>query len=223
MNKHDQAEVINKTVAFIQNRLKDDSSGHDWWHIYRVWQAAKYIGQQEAADLFVVELTALLHDIADWKFHDGDVNAGPAAAREWLMQLKVDQRVIDQVCDIISNMSFKGANVTSELKNLEGLVVQDADRLDAIGAIGVARAFAFGGAFSQPMHDPEIPVVLHDTFESYKNKKTTTVNHFYEKLLLLKDRMNTQTAKKMAERRHAVMDEFLKQFFYEWDSKFSSE
>ena len=220
MNK---SEIISKTKNFIQSRLKDDASGHDWWHIYRVWQTAKYIAQHESADVFIVELTALLHDVADWKLHNGDVNAGPAAARAWLTELNVEPITIDAVCDIILNMSYKGSGVKSTLSTIEGLIVQDADRLDAIGAIGIARAFAFGGAFSQPIYDPEISVVEHNSFEEYKNKKTTSINHFYEKLLLLKDRMNTETGKRMALKRHQLMEKFLQNFFYEWESNFSSE
>jgi len=163
----------------------------------------------------------LLHDVADWKFYHGDENAGPNAAREWLTSQGVEKNICDKVCESIFNISFKGANVNSISQTLEGLVVQDADRLDAIGAIGMARAFAFGGAFSQPMHDPDVPVIYHDTFESYKNKKTTSINHFYEKLLLLKDKMNTQTGKKLAQERHDFMRQFLRQFHWEWASDFS--
>ena len=220
MNK---AEIITKTKNFIEDRLKDEASGHDWWHIYRVWQTARHIAKHEPADMFIVELTALLHDVADWKLHNGDINAGPAAARAWLTELNVDTTTIDTVCDIILNMSYKGSGVKSQLNTLEGLIVQDADRLDAIGAIGIARAFAFGGAFSQLMYDPEMPVIEHNTFEEYKNKKTTTINHFYEKLLLLKDRMNTETGKKIALNRHQFMEQFLLNFFQEWESSFSSE
>lgn len=220
MNKID---IILKTKDFIQKRLKGETTGHDWWHIYRVWQIAKYIAQHESADIFIVELSALLHDVADWKLHNGDINAGPAAARAWLTELNVDETTINAVCDIILNMSYKGSGVKSTLNTMEGFIVQDADRLDAIGAIGIARAFAFGGAFSQPIYDPEILVVEHKSFEEYKNKKTTSVNHFYEKLLLLKDRMNTETGKKIALKRHQLMEQYLQNFFHEWESNFSSE
>ncbi|MCX7124348.1 MAG: HD domain-containing protein [Gammaproteobacteria bacterium] len=219
----DKEKIILQTKNFIQDHLKNERSGHDWQHIYRVWQTGKYIAELESADLFIVELTALLHDIADWKLHDGDINAGPAAARIWLTGLDVDKRIIDQVCDIILNMSYKGSGVKSNLTTLEGFIVQDADRLDAIGAIGIARAFTFGGAFGQLIYDPKISIVEHNTFEEYKNKKTTTINHFYEKLLLLKDRMNTETGKNIALKRHQFMEQFLLNFYNDWESTFSCE
>lgn len=209
-------EIILKTKSFIRSRCENEKSGHDWWHIYRVSTLAKYIATLESADIFIVELTALLHDIADWKFHEGDLMAGPLAAKDWLKKLDVDKKIINKVCDIILNMSFKGANVDSKLATLEGMVVQDADRLDAIGAIGIARAFTYSGALGQIMHDPNIKEVMHNTFYEYKNKKSTAINHFHEKLLLLKDRMNTNTAKKMALQKHQCMEYFLENFYREW-------
>lgn len=209
-------EIINKTQDFIKNKFENETSGHDWWHIHRVWKTAAYIAKQESADSFVVELAALLHDIADWKMHDGDMDVSPKAAKEWLTGLEVDEDIIDSVCDIIFNLSFKGAGVKQTITTLEGKIVQDADRLDAIGAIGIARAFTFGGAFGQLIYHPEASPQYHTTFEEYKNNHSTTVNHFYEKLLLLKDRMHTETAKKIATERHLVMEKFLADLKTEW-------
>lgn len=212
-------EIITQTKAYVRKTLEGEGSGHDWWHIYRVWNTAKYIGKKENADLYVVELSALLHDIADWKFHNGDESIGPKVAKEWLESLKVEEPIVDHVCNIIKDLSFKGAGVKSEIKTLEGMVVQDSDRLDAIGAIGIARAFAYGGHKAREIYNPNIKPVMHESFEQYKNSKGTTINHFYEKLLLLKDRMNTETAKKLAEERHRFMEIYLNQFFDEWGGK----
>jgi uncharacterized protein len=169
--------------------------------------------------LFIVELAALLHDIADWKFHDGDEGLGPRRAAEWLAGLGVDRDSIDHVAQIIAQVSYKGSGVATPIHSLEGRVVQDADRLDALGAIGVARAFAYGGHAGRAMHDPDVPPEEHDTFAAYKGSKGPTINHFHEKLLLLKDRMNTETGRKMAAGRHAFMEQFLRQFFSEWDAR----
>ncbi len=197
--------------------MQGESSGHDWWHIYRVWQNSLYIAERETVDGSVVQLAALLHDIGDWKFHAGDESVGPRLAREWLESLDVEEATIAHVCTIIANLSFKGANVTPASLSLEGQLVQDADRLDAIGAVGIARAFAYGGTKGREMHDPDATPVLHASFEQYKSSKGTTINHFHEKLLLLKDRLNTATARELAEQRHAFMVEFLRQFDSEWD------
>jgi len=212
----DQTTVIEHTAQYVKKSCEGDSSGHDWWHIYRVWQTALHIGREERADLFVVQLAALLHDIADWKFHDGDDTVGPPMARSWLEGLGVDEATIAHVCAIIGDLSFKGAGVTSLMKSLEGMVVQDADRLDALGAIGIARAFAYGGFKGREMHNPERKPGRHESFEQYKQGAGPTINHFYEKLLLLKDRMNTQTARRVAEERHRFMEEYLERFFKEW-------
>ena len=209
--------VIEKTEDYVKALLSGEGTGHDWWHILRVTKLAKHIAKQESANLLVVELTALLHDIADWKFHDGDINKGPSVAREWLGKLSLDPLLIDQVCDNIANISFKGANVTQKPLSLEGQIVQDADRLDALGAIGIARAFAYGGFKQRPLYEPDLKPMLHSSFEAYKNHQGTTVNHFYEKLLLLKDKMNTQSAKNIAEERHQIMENYLTQFFSEWE------
>jgi len=213
MNK---TKVINKTANFVKGKLQGEGSGHDWWHILRVWNTAKTIGKQEKADMFVVELAALLHDIADWKFNDGDEDAGARASRVWLESLEVEPKIVDRVCEIIATSSFKGAGVKSEMKTIEGKVMQDADRLDAIGAIGIGRTFAYGGHKGREMYNPNIKPEFHSTAEQYKNNVTPTINHFYEKLLLLKDLLNTNTAKKMAERRHKFMEKFLDEFFKEW-------
>ncbi len=210
-------KIIEKTAEFVESKLKGEGSGHDWWHIYRVWKMAQYIGQKEKADRLVVELGALLHDIADWKFTGGDFKIGPKISREWLEKLKVDSKVIDRVCHIIEHISFKGAGEKNKIKSLEGKVVQDADRLDAIGAIGIARAFAFGGSKGNEIYNPNIKHKFHTSFKTYKNTNNTAINHFYEKLLLLKDRMNTKTGKKLAKTRHKFMEEYLKEFYKEWE------
>jgi len=210
-------QIIDQTAEHIRRKLSGEGSGHDWWHVYRVWKNALSIGRLEHADMFVVELAALLHDIADWKFHDGNEDIGPQMAREWLEKLSVDEHIITHVCQIIKDVSFKGAGVQTPMKTLEGKVVQDADRLDAIGAIGIARAFAYGGSKGREMYDPSIKPEMHGSFEQYKNSKGHTINHFYEKLLLLKNLMNTNTAKEIAQKRHRLMVEFLIEFFNEWE------
>jgi uncharacterized protein len=212
-----EAEIVVATADHVRSRLIADSSGHDWWHVQRVWQVAKQIAVEEAADLTVVELAALLHDIADWKFHDGDESAGPRAARDWLSQYELAPQVVEHVCTIIATLSFKGANVPTPMDSLEGCIVQDADRLDAVGAIGIARAFAYGGHKGRAMYDPQTPPEPHQSFEAYKRNSGPTINHFYEKLLLLKERMNTRTARRIAEERHAFMESFIQQFFREWN------
>lgn len=214
MNKQ---EIIDKTAQYARETLEGDGSGHDWWHVYRVWKMAQHIGQNEKADMFVVELAALLHDIADWKMHDGDDKIGSKVSRIWLEKLGVDEEVVLHVCEIVKDISFKGAKVENGINTVEGKVVQDADRLDAIGAMGIARTFAYGGARSREMHNPEIKPQLHESFEQYKNNNGTTINHFYEKLLLLKDLMNTKTGKEIAQGRHVIMENFLKEFFEEWE------
>ena len=210
-------EIITATAQYIEQKFSGESSGHDWWHIYRVWQNALYIAKSENADLLVVQLGALLHDVADWKFYDGDETAGERIARQYLESLAVNKLITDQVCSIINEISFKGAGVSTPMSTLEGKIVQDADRLDAIGAIGIARAFAYGGFKNREMHNPNIPPENHLSFEAYKINTAPTVNHFYEKLLLLKDRMNTETARLLAEERHQYMLYFLEQFYQEWD------
>lgn len=209
--------VIDLTIAFVQDRLKFAEAGHDWWHIQRVWNNTKLILQTEKADPLVCELAALLHDIADSKFHNGDETIGPRVAGEFLESIGVNQEVIEHVKQIILNMSFKASlgDVNFHSKELE--IVQDADRLDAIGAIGIARAFNFGGHKNREMYNPDIKPRTNLTKEEYKNSSVPTINHFYEKLLLLKDKMNTQTAKRIAEKRHKFMKDFLQQFYDEWN------
>lgn len=215
-----EQKLIDQTVEFLKEKFASDSTGHDWWHLYRVWQLAKHIAASEkGCDPLVVELGALLHDIADFKFHNNDLSAGPKAAREWLSGLGAQPGVVEQVCHIVENVSYKGAGVANKMKSLEGKIVQDADRLDAIGAIGIARVFAFSGAHQRLIHDPDIQPQLHEDFDAYATATPTAVNHFYEKLLLLKDRMNTQTGKQMASSRHLFMENYLKEFYAEWDGQ----
>jgi uncharacterized protein len=216
-------DIITLTANRVKSHLSGESlpagqagTGHDWWHVYRVWQNAIHIGKQEKVDMFVVELAALLHDIADWKFHRGDEEAGPREARAWMEKLNVQPDVVRRVCEIIKEVSFKGARVQSSPETREGMVVQDADRLDALGAIGIARAFAYGGHKGQEIYNPDIPPTLHKSFEEYKNSNGTTINHFHEKLLLLKNIMNTETAKRIAEERHKYIEGFLERFLCEW-------
>ncbi len=215
----DNALILAQTRDHVRALLQGESSGHDWWHVYRVWRNAAHIGAGEKVDLFVVELAALLHDIADWKFHGGDVTAGPRAARTWLDTLTVDETVIAHVCEIIATMSFKGAGVATAMRTREGMVVQDADRLDAIGAIGIARTFAYGGHMNRAIWDPDRAPRAHASAQDYLAGTGSTIDHFYEKLLLLKDRMNTETARRLAEERHAFMELYLERFYAEWKGK----
>jgi uncharacterized protein len=214
-----QSVIIQKTADYVCDVLADDATGHDWWHIHRVRQLALRIGRDEEANLFVVELAALLHDIADWKFHDGDETLGPRRASAWLAGQGVDPTTIDHVAEIVARVSFKGAGVATPMRSLEGNVVQDADRLDALGAIGIARTFAYGAHAGNPIHTPDAAPVQHESFAAYKSAKGTTINHFYEKLLLLADRMNTDTGRVLAKQRHAFMEQFLERFFAEWDGE----
>jgi len=212
-------EIINKTAAYVQQELKGAEGGHDWWHIQRVWNNAKAIAATEEVDLFIVELGALLHDIADSKFHNGDENVGPEKARAFLTYLSVDASVIDHVENIIRNISFKGGNFNAGFASPELAVVQDADRLDALGAIGIARAFHYGGFKDRAIYDPTIPPNLRMTREEYKHSNAPTINHFYEKLLLLKNRMNTNSGKRIAAERDAFMQQYLEQFYGEWNGE----
>lgn len=210
--------LINRTVAFVKNELANAEGGHDWWHIHRVWKTARTIAEKETgANLLLVELSALLHDVADSKFHGGDDTVGPRIAGEFLASQGVDPALIKEVQLIISNISFKGGHNGSGYQSLELSIVQDADRLDAIGAIGIARAFNYGGFKNRPLYDPAQPPNLQKTVEQYKFNNDPTINHFYEKLFLLKDRMNTATGKAMAEQRHAFMEAYVEQFYAEWD------
>lgn len=209
-------EIIQHTAAYVKETLQQAESGHDWWHIYRVWNNAKLIAQTENADLFTLELAALLHDIADAKFHHGDEEIGPQTAIKFLKTMAVDEEVIEHVAQIIRLMSFKSSFDKKSFHSPELAIVQDADRLDAIGAIGIARAFTYGGYKGRIFYDPAIPPNLSMTKEDYKNSNAPTINHFYEKLLLLKDKMNTPKGKQMAEQRHEFMLTYLDQFYQEF-------
>ncbi|MDX5586004.1 MAG: HD domain-containing protein [Aureibaculum sp.] len=209
--------IINRTIDFVKQTLKDAEGGHDWFHIQRVFNNAKLIVKTESADEFIVSLSALLHDIADSKFHDGDETIGPKKATEFLMSQNIDSIVIEHVVQIIKNISFKGGNIDRTFSSKELDIVQDADRLDAIGAIGIARCFNYGGFKNREIFNPKTQPKLNMTKEEYKNSNTPSINHFYEKLLLLKDRMNTATGKRVAIERHKFMEKYLHQFYAEWD------
>ncbi len=210
---------IQKTIAFVKQQLADAEGGHDWFHIQRVLNNAMLIAKSENVDIFIVQLGALLHDIADSKFHNGDETVGPKVAREFLNTLNVDAVIIEHVVKIIENISFAGGNEHQKFKSLELDVLQDADRLDAIGAIGIARTFNYGGFKNRAMFDPSIKPDLEMTKETYKASNAPTINHFYEKLLLLKDKMNTDTGRKIAADRHQFMEQFLEQFYAEWEGQ----
>lgn len=221
MSQHTAATdiLITTTEQFVKKELADAEGGHDWWHIYRVWKSARKIAAGERVDMLVVELGALLHDIADSKFHGGDESIGPRKAREFLESIGAPAATIQHVVDIIVNISFKGGHNSGGFYSPELGVVQDADRLDAIGAIGIARTFNYGGFKNRAIYDPAIQPDLHMTKEQYKNSTAPTINHFYEKLLLLKDRMNTATGRQLAEERHAFMETFLEKFYEEWEGE----
>ena len=209
--------LVDTTILYVKQQLENAEGGHDWFHVERVYKNALLIAQEEPCDLLVVKLGALLHDIADSKFHGGDEHIGPQKARAFLESQEVDQSTIDHVLQIIENISFKGGNFEKTFRSKELEIVQDADRLDAIGAIGIARTFNYGGFKNRPIYNPSIQPNLHMSKEEYKNSEAPTLNHFYEKLLLLKDRMNTPTGKKIALERHRFMEHFLSQFYAEWD------
>ncbi len=212
-------QLIELTKTFVKTTLANAEGGHDWFHTLRVYNNALLIAKDEKVDEFVVALGALLHDIADSKFHDGDETIGPKIAREFLFRHNVDSLVIEHVINIIENISFKGGNVAQKFKSAELDVIQDADRLDAIGAIGIARCFNYGGFKNRPLYDPEIKPNLNMSKEEYKKSSSPTINHFYEKLLLLKDRMNTKTGKRIAENRHEFMESYLLHFYAEWNGE----
>ena len=212
-------EILERTVAFVKNSLWDAEAGHDWAHTQRVWKNAEQIARHEEVDPFVVALAALLHDIADAKFHGGDEEVGPRKARAFLESLPVKEAHIRHVEQIIRHVSFKGGNFSVAFHSPELAVVQDADRLDALGAIGIARAFHYGGFRNRELYNPDIAPKLQMSREEYKKSTASTINHFYEKLLLLKDRMHTGTGKRMAEKRHQFMEAFLARFFEEWEGK----
>ena len=218
----DKKEVIKSTIDFVKKTLEGAEGGHDWFHIERVYKNAKLIAQGEEVDLFIVELGSLLHDIADAKFHEGDESIGPKKAADFLRSMDIDETIIRHIENIIRYVSFKSSLDTGKLKAFnsnELRVIQDADRLDAIGAIGIARAFNYGGFKNRALYDPAIVPLINQDKETYKNSKAPTINHFYEKLLLLKDKMNTESARKIAEKRHLFMEQYLDQFYDEWNGK----
>ena len=211
--------IIDKTILFVKDKLQNAEGGHDWFHIERVYKNAISIAETETCDLTVVKLGALLHDIADSKFHDGDEEIGPQKARNYLESQKVSEEIIKHVIQIIENISFKGGNFEKQFTSKELEIVQDADRLDALGAIGIARTFNYGGFKNRAIYNPTIAPKLNMSKEEYKKSEAPTLNHFYEKLLLLKDKMNTETGKKLAQERHRFMELFLSQFYAEWEGE----
>ena len=214
-----EIEIIKDISLLIRDKFKDDSSGHDWFHIERVWKTSKSIALIENANVFTTELGALLHDIADHKFVKDHESESIRLTRKILSKYELSDQIINDVIHIVLNCSYKGGFEANKMKSLEGKIVQDADKLDAIGAIGIARTFAFGGKFGSILYNPEIPAIKHDSLESYHNNRPHTINHFYEKLLKLKDLMHTNTSKKMAETRHLFMETYLEQFYKEWHAK----
>jgi uncharacterized protein len=212
-------KLIDNTILFVKQKLSNAEGGHDWFHIERVYKNALQIAKEENCDLQVVKLAALLHDIADSKFHNGDEKIGPKIARDFLETQNVSEEISNHVIAIIENISFKGGNFEKQFHSKELEIVQDADRLDALGAIGIARTFNYGGFKNRAIYNPTIPPNLGMNKEEYKNSDTPTLNHFYEKLLLLKDKMNTETGGKLAQKRHDFMVIFLAQFYAEWDGK----
>jgi len=210
------SNILFLTVDFVKQQLMDAEGGHDWFHIERVWKNAEAIAQGEDCDQEIVALAALLHDIADSKFHGGNETVGPALARNWLASMRYPEEKLEHIIAIVENISFKGGKELRTHESIELDVVQDADRLDAIGAIGIARTFNYGGFKNRVIYDPAIQPDLNMTKEEYKKSTAPTINHFYEKLLLLKERMNTSTGKKIALERHRFMESFLDQFYAEW-------
>ena len=211
-----KASILSKTEAFVRRELAGAEAGHDWWHIERVRNLAIKIGQAEGVDLFIIEMGALLHDIADSKFHEGDEEIGPAKAKKFLSGEGIESDDIAHLLNIMANISFRKSLDGNSFSSPELLVLQDADRLDAMGAIGIARAFNYGGFKNRIFYDPSIPPEEHQNSTTYKNSSAPTINHFYEKLLLLKDKMNTATGRQMAEERHQFMLTYLQHFYKEW-------
>jgi uncharacterized protein len=220
MSSKTNNEIIEATKSFVKETLKNAEGGHDWFHIERVYKNASLISKNEDVDEFIIALGALLHDIADSKFHNGDDTIGPKIAREFLFKLNVDSEIIEHVVNIIENISFnKSLDKSEKFSSPELDVIQDADRLDAIGAIGIARCFNYGGFKNRAIYNPDIKPNLNMSKAEYKKSDAPTINHFYEKLLLLKDKMNTKTGLQIAEKRHVYMEQFLEQFYAEWNGK----
>lgn len=210
--------IVEKIENRIQALFENEGTGHDWYHIERVLKMSEFLQSNEGGDLEIIQLAALLHDISDHKFNGGDLKKGGLLAIEMLKEEGFsDEKKLKQIQFIIDHLSFKGGLETVKFESIEGKIVQDADRLDALGSIGIGRTFAYGGHKKNPMYDPRIPVITADNYEEFKNAKSTTINHFYEKLLLLKDQMNTQTGLKIAEKRHQKMERFLSDFMDEWN------
>lgn len=214
-----EKEIIAFTEQYLIAKFSGEATGHDWYHIKRVWNLSKSIAEKEGElDFFIVEMGALLHDIADHKFNDGDDKIGAVKAGEYLQQFDIECDKTEKIIDIVREISFKGMGVSTKMSSKEGEIVQDADRLDAMGAIGVARAFAYGGSKGRPIYDPMIKPVCHTSFAAYKTSTAPTINHFYEKLLGLKERLNTSTGKLEGERRHKFMEDFLQNFYQDWNA-----
>ena len=212
-------KLIRKCENFVRQQLEGEGSGHDWWHIVRVRNMALNIAAKEGGNREIIELAALLHDIADHKFHNGDLEAGPRVAAEFLKKEGLSEKTVQAIAHIIREVSFKGAGIPDQVSTLEAKIVQDADRLDAIGAIGIARTFAYGGSKNRPLYDPSVESEMHSDFEKYRKSTAPTINHFYEKLLLLKDRMHTASARQIALERHRFMEHYLERFFEEWNAE----
>lgn len=210
-----EIQLLKQTEEYVRELFENEGTGHDWWHIHRVRNIALKIAETEGGNRFIIEMAALLHDVDDWKINN-DEKASKTV--DWLKNIKMPQSETEKILEIIDQVSFKGAGVKNNAATIEAKIVQDADRLDAIGAIGIARTFAYGGSKGRPIYLPGIKPEIHDNFESYKKTSAPTINHFYEKLLLLKNRLNTTTAIEIAKNRHTFMETFLEQFFNEWNS-----
>lgn len=219
MMTKEESAIIDKITMMMEEKFRGEGSGHDCHHIYRVLTMARRICEEEKANEFIVSLGALLHDIADHKFHPDDLGKGERDADALMIQFSIEDSIREAVKAIIREISYKGAGVPTPMSSLEGQIVQDADRLDAIGAIGIARAFAYGGSKHRPLWEPDREPEMHQDFDSYRKSEGNTINHFYEKLLLLRDRMNTSTGKRLADERHTFMESWMARFFDEWEGR----
>ena len=216
----EKADIIKRTADFVKENFSKERTGHDWKHAERVWKTAKYLAQREGADFFICEMASLLHDVADWKLNGGDEKAGLKKVENWLVSNHVEKNNIEKILYVIDNMSYSREATGTKLESLEGFVVQDADRLDTLGAIGIARTFIYGAKHDRALYDPEVKPRTFDDFEEYKKYVTTSINHFYEKILLLKDLMKTKEGRRIAEQRHVFVEKFLEQFLKEWECEF---